>query len=209
MKTKIFLKLGLAIIMASLFSCEEWVTMPNNQGESNGPSGYYVEFSKPLDLPEIANDYCGEIRLFELWYNDPSWGVYGTVVVYNDGEKLYVQYDIHPDSVSAGWYIAETYLFIGGEWLWFNGTEPKEPDWTTDYYSVISRDVHAGYASRVILDIRIEDLELDCFYLGVKARLEHQYTDENAYPRAYINKTGSFLEKLWGTSFCLEPCEVP
>ena len=207
MKTKIIVKLGLLMGIAGLYSCEEWLTTPEGLDDSAGLSGYGIAFSKPLDLPDISNAYCGEATLFELWYDQPSWGVYGTVVVYHDGETLHVQYDILPDSVSAGWYIAETYLYVGGEWFWFNNTSPREPDWTTDQYNIIRRDVHEGTPSRIILGTSLNDLGQDCTYLAAKARIEHRDGDHKAYPRAYLNKTGTYLEKTWGDVLCIEPCD--
>jgi len=120
-----------------------------------------------------------------------------------------MQLDLLPDSVSAGWYIAETYLFMGEDWLWFNDADAREPDWTTDSYDVITRSLQDGFPSRVLIDTLISDLGTDCFYLAVKARLEHQNENVNSYPRAYINETGIFLATIWGRQVCLEPCEGP
>ena len=205
MKTKIILKLGFAIIFIVNVSCVEWVTSTENNQEH----GYEIEYSEPLGLPAIDIEYCGDAKLMELWYNTPVWGVYGTAVVYNDGEKLFVQLDVLQDSVNAGWYIAETYLFIGEDWLWFNNNTAREPDWTTDSFGVIQRSVQDGYPTKIILDTTISELELDCFYLAVKTRMEHQDTDAKFYPRGYINESGIFLATIWGRQLCLETCTTP
>jgi hypothetical protein len=213
MKKKILLNLGLILLLAGLFSCEDMVTQPVEQDNFAGLKSYNIT-SEPLPPPVIPYEYCGEIDLFELWYASLDEGrkSYGTVAIYNDGEKLYIQFDLLQGL--EDWSIAKIWLFFGSEFPWEDdGYDPNldDIDWDDPDMMIIEPGV---YDAPLIIEFPIDDLKLDyvlegCFYLGLKVKLVNNLDGGySLLPRAYTN-LGDRLDDIWMDKICFDECDYP
>jgi hypothetical protein len=216
MKKKVFLHIGLAMFMLGLFSCEEWMTTPADQDKYFGLKSYEIEETEPLPAPEILYDFCGDIQLFELWYkykvdDQVNLDVFGTVAVYNDATTLYIQFDLLEDIANAGWYINQTYLYIGSSIDWeddgYDDDDGNDIDWTTT--DIVTHD---GQPTTVVRTVPIEEWMIkNCFYLAVKTKLFN--VDRDTYPhsrlpRAFLNLSDR-LDDIWLEKLCLDECDYP
>jgi hypothetical protein len=198
MKLKTTLKPLIILMLVGLFSCETDQNSPVTQDlESFDGSMRYNTSVARLHAPDDAKDgLCDESRLYELrdpWNLEVPWG---TVVVSNDGEKLYIQ--INPID---GYLIHAVWHYIGTEW-------PYTEDPLGDWYTFPGIDVtYPGLPSTHTLEYDLEDwMERGCFVIALKVRLwvdkENPDSEGQQIPRVYINY-GDHLEYIWNDPYCL------
>ena len=205
MRVKIWSNLIILSIVIIVFSCDNTDEASIiNAEDFYGDGSYYISLAR-LSSPEIRNDYCGSLQVFELRTQNSLKGL-GTVTIYRDNSFLNFQYNLTSGAISEGWAVAMSLVWVGNSTDWDYGRDGPEGGWATvPNMNVLRFD---NRPLNVLHQIPLEDWMLrGCFTIAVRLALDDLEDNRNAI-KAFINHD-EYLTYMWNEPFCLEECVDP